>query len=177
MLDPAAVKEAFGRGSVSAATMDVPLRVPQTPVRKIGRLKGSIRAMLPGHVEAFRFTNFLRKGSQEIRIAAATVTLAEVRKNGDTWEFALHVAFDDAGDALDSHRNWILQNPAYLEGPDGKTIPYDSMETTQRDKNGIGLNYQFAIKELPAQGAFVYKTPAMIVTKDFHWELKDIRAP
>jgi hypothetical protein len=112
-----------------------------------------------------------------MRIAAAKVTLEEVRKNGDTWELAVHVGFDDAGDALDSHRNWILQNPAYLEGPDGKPIPYDSMETTERDKNGIGLSYQFALKELPASGAFVYKTPAMIVTKDFGYELKDIRLP
>ena len=165
--DPAAEKEAFGLGSASAVTMEVPLRVPTTPVRKIGRLKGSIRAMLPGHIETFRFANFLKKPPQVIRIAAAKVTLGEVRKNGDTWEFAVHVAFDDAGDALDSHRNWILRNPAYLEGSDGKPIPYDSMETTERDKSGIGLKYQFAMKELPAQGTFVYKTPSMIVTKDF----------
>ena len=175
--DPMAEKEAFGRGSVSAVTMEVPLRAPTTPVRKIGHLKGSIRAMLPGKMETFRFTNILKKGSQDIRIAAAKVTLEEVRKNSDTWEFAVHVAFDDAGDALDSHRNWILQNPACLEGPDRKPIPYDTMETTERDKNGIGLSYQFAMKELPAQAVFVYKTPVMIVTKDFPWELKDIRLP
>ena len=104
--------------------------------------------MLLGKVETFKFANLL-KGKQEKRIAAATVTLDEVRKNGDSWEVFVRLRFDDAGDALESHRNWVLQNEAYLEDAEGKPIQPDSMETTLRTKNEIGVGYVFAMAELP----------------------------
>ena len=122
--------------------------------------------MMLGKVETFRFADLL-KGKQEKRIAAATVTLDEVRKNGDSWEVFVRLRFDDAGDALESHRNWVLQNEAYLEDAAGKPIQPDSMETTLRTKNEIGVGYVFALPELPKNAAFVYKTPGMVVTKDF----------
>ena len=52
--------------------------------------------------------------------------------------------FDDAGDALASHRQWIFNNEAYLEGPDGKPIAYDTFETTAQGKNEVGVAYLFS---------------------------------
>ena len=60
------------------------------------------------------------------------------------------VRFDDAGDALASHRQWIFNNEAYLEGPDGKPIAYDSFETTAQGKNEVGMAYLF--QHRPAAG-------------------------
>ena len=84
---------------------------------------------------------------------------------------------DDAGDAFESHRNWVLQNEAFLEGPDGKPITFDSMETTERTKNEIGVGYVFALDKPPEKLAFVYKTPGTVVTKKFPYELKGIKLP
>jgi len=132
--------------------------------------------MLLGKVESFRFVDLL-KGKQEKRIAAATVTLADVRKNGDSWEIFIRLRYDNAGDALESHRNWALLNEAYLEDAGGKQIQPDSMETTLRTNNEIGVGYVFAMPELPKKAAFVYKTAGMVVTKDFPYEVHGVKLP
>jgi hypothetical protein len=174
--DPQAEKEAFPRVGSSAVEMDIALAMPANPLQEIASLTGSMRAMLLGKVETFRFADLL-KGKQEKRIAAATVKIDEVRKNGDSWEIYVRLRFDDAGDALESHRNWALQNEAYLDDASGKPIPPDSMETTLRTKNEIGIGYVFAMPELPKNATFVYKTPGIVVTKDFPYELRAIKMP
>ncbi|MGO9110120.1 MAG: hypothetical protein ACLP9L_12880 [Thermoguttaceae bacterium] len=174
--DPQAEKEASPGSGSSAVEMDIALAVPAQPLKEISSLTGSVQAMLLGKVEEFRFVDLL-KGKQEKRIVAATVTLDEVRKNGDSWEIFVRLRFDSAGDALESHRNWVVQNEAHLEDADGKPIQPDSMETTLRTKNEVGVGYVFAMPDLPKNLAFVYKTPGMVVTKDFRYELKGIKMP
>ena len=132
--------------------------------------------MMLGKVETFRFVDLL-KGKQEKRIAAATVTLDEVRKNGDSWEIFVRLRYDDAGDALESHRNWVLQNEAYLEDADGKPIQPDSMETTVRTKNEIGFGYVFAMPELPKKLVFVYKTRGNGRDQGFSVQVRGVKMP
>jgi hypothetical protein len=156
--------------------MDISLAMPAQPPNEIALLKGSLRAMVLGKVETFRFLDLL-KGKQKKRIAAATVQLDEVRKNGDSWEVFVRLRFDDAGDALESHRNWVLQNEAYLEDANGKPIQPDSMESTLRTKNEIGVGYVFALPDSPKNLAFVYKTAGMIVTKVFPYEVRGVKMP
>jgi len=174
--DPQAEKEAFPRLGTSAVEMDISLAMPAQPPNEIALLKGSLRAMVMGKVETFRFLDLL-KGKQKKRIAAATVQLDEVRKNGDSWEVFVRLRFDDAGDALESHRNWVLQNEAYLEDANGKPIQPDSMESTLRTKNEIGVGYVFALPDSPKNLAFVYKTAGMIVTKVFPYEVRGVKMP
>ena len=174
--DPQAEKEAFPRLGSSAVEMDIALAMPAQPLKEIASLSGTLWAMMLGKVETFKFENLL-KGKQEKRIAAATVTLDEVRKNGDSWEVFVRLRYDDAGDALESHRNWVLLNEAYLEDAKGKKIQPDSMETTERTKNGIGVGYVFALPDLPKDLVFVYKTAGMVVTKDFPYEVRAIKMP
>jgi hypothetical protein len=174
--DPQGEKEAFPRVGSSAVEMDIALAMPAQPLKEIASLKGVLRAMLLGKVESFRFVDLLH-GKQEKRIAAATVTLADVRKNGDSWEIFIRLRYDNAGDALESHRNWALLNEAYLEDAGGKQIQPDSTETTLRTNNEIGIGYVFAMPELPKKAAFVYKTAGMIVTKDFPYEVHGVKLP
>ena len=134
-------------------------------------------AMIPGRIETFRFTKLAGAKNVEQRIAGVTVTLEEVRKNNEAWEVRMLARFDDAGDALASHRTWIFSNEAYLEGPDGKPIAYDTFETTRQGKNEVGVAYLFNPDEPLDKLSFVYKTPGVIVTSGFDYELKDIRLP
>jgi hypothetical protein len=179
--DLQAAPEALPRPGCSAVEMDVALAMPAPGVREFASLKGSLHIMLLGRTESFSFGDLLKgnpqKGKQEKRIAAATVELADVRKNGDAWEFNVRLRYDDAGDALESHRNWALQNKVYLKDPAGKQIEPDSMETTLRTPKEIGVGYVFALNESPEKMTFVYETAGLIATKDFAFELKGIKLP
>jgi len=174
--DPQAEKEAIPPAGSSAVEMDIAMPMPTQPLKEIASLQGTVRAMLLGRVETFRFLNLLQ-GKQVKRIAAATVTLTDVRKNGDCWEVSVRLHYDDAGDALESHRNWALLNEAYLEDADGKQIPPDSMEPLLRTKTEIGVGYVFAMPELPKKAAFVYKTPGMVLTKEIPYKLREVKLP
>ena len=105
------------------------------------------------------------------------MTLERVEKNNDVWEVRIAVRFDDAGDALASHRTWIFNNPAYLEGPDGKPIAYDTFETTRQEKNEVGVAYVFNTDQPLDKLTFVYKTPGTIVNSSFDYELKNVELP
>ena len=164
-------------GDAPAVKLDLPLRLPSRDVRRIASLKGKLLAMIPGKTETFRFDKLAEAKNVEKRIAGVTVTLEQVSKNNEAWEVRMLVRFDDAGDALASHRTWIFNNDAHLEGPDGKPIAYDTFETTAQEKNEVGIAYLFNTDQPLAKLTFIYKTPGTIVNSGFEYELKDIELP
>ena len=182
--DRQAQREVPVDGEATAVKLDLPLQLPSRRVQQIASLKGKLLATIPGRIETFRFSNLADAKNVQQRIAGVTVTLEQVRKSsprplgeGTAWEVRITVRFDDAGDALASHRQWIFNNPAYLEGPDGKPIAYDTFETTAQGKNELGLAYLFRTDRPLTDLTFVYKTPGTIVTRGFDYELKDIKLP
>ena len=175
--DPAAQPEAPLSGEAPAVKLDLPLRLPPREVRQIASLKGKLLATVPGKIETFRFSKLTDAKNLEQRIAGATVTLEQIRKNRQGWEVCMKVRFDDAGDALASHRQWVFSNEACLEGSDGKPIAYDSFETTAQGKNEVGVAYLFNTTRPLEELTFVYKTPGTIVTSSFEYELKNISLP
>ncbi len=161
----------------AAVEMNLPLMLPPRSVTKIASLKGKLQAMIPGRIETFRFDKLAKAKNVEKRIAGVTVTLEQVSKNNEAWEVRMAVHFDDAGDALASHRTWIFNNDAHLEGPDGKPIAYDTFETTAQEKNEVGVAYLFNTDQPLDKLTFVYKTPGTIVNSGFEYELKNIELP
>jgi hypothetical protein len=160
-----------------AKLLTVPLALPPRDVRRISRLAGTIEAILPGRVETFRFKSLEKAKDVEQRMADVTVVLDEVRKNNQNWELRIRVRFDDAGESLQSHRNWIFENEAFLEGPDGKPVAYSAYETTMQSQREVGVAYLFNIDGPLNAYTFIYKTPGMILNADLDYELKEIPLP
>ena len=115
--DRDAQPEVSAGGGVPAVKLDISLRLPPREVREIARLRGKLLATVAGKIETFRFARLGEAKNVEQRIAGVTVILEEVRKSGQAWEVRMRARFDDAGDALASHRQWVFANPAYLEAP------------------------------------------------------------
>jgi hypothetical protein len=161
-----------------AKVLSIPLALPPREVRKIARLEGTLEALVPGKPEGFRFQNLAGAKNVEQRIAGATVLLEQVRKAPKGWEVQILLRFDRTEGALQSHRNWVLRNPAFLQGRDGKRIaPVPSPETTQRDASAVGIRYVFADQGPLDQYAFVYETPTAIFSLALEYEIKDVPLP
>ncbi len=160
-----------------AVKLDINLQRPPREIRQIASLQGKLRATLAGRDVTFRFAKLDGAHDVQQRIADVTVTLEQVRKSSDGWEVYIRVRFDDAGDALASHRQWIFDNAANLEGPDGKSIAYASVEPTAQEKNQIGLAYRFKTDRPLGELAFTYTTPGTIIDRAFPYELKNIDLP
>jgi hypothetical protein len=164
-------------GLKSAVELALPFALPPREAKEIARVKGKITASIPGRIEKFRFDDLLKAKNVEKRLAGVTVTLEQVRRNNEAWEVLVRARFDEPGDALASHRGWIFRNEAYLEGPDGKPIAYDTMETTLQTKNEVGVSYIFVLDKPPANLKFIYKTPIAIIGAVVEYELRDLKLP
>ena len=101
----------------SAVELVLPFAAPPREVKEIASIKGKLSAIIPGKVETFQFDNLMKAKNVEKHIAGVTVTLEGVQQNNEAWEVRIRVKFDEAGDALASHRGWIFQNEAYLGRP------------------------------------------------------------
>ena len=133
--------------------------------------------LVPSPPETFRFKDLEKAKNVKRRVANVTVAVEDVFKNNKLWEVAVLVVFDNPREALASHRNWVFGNPAYLEGPDGKAVPYASIETTKQTENEVGVGYLFDAPRPLAEYTFVYKTPTMIFSVPVPYEFKDIPLP
>ena len=165
-----------GKQHAAGTRLDVMLRLPPRDVKQIASLKGKLTATVLGKTETFCFKLADAKKPQQ-RIAGVTVAVEEVRRDDGACVIGMKVRFDDAGDALASHRQWIFSNDARLENADGTSIAYDSFETTAQAKNEVGLAYRFKTDRPFDALTFVYNTPGTIVRRDFEYELKGIELP
>jgi len=184
-----------GKSNAAMVKLEPMFRLPPRDAQRIARLKGKLQATIAGKAETFRFDNLTRANNVQQRIAGVTVSVEQVRKSNKAasadgshpnplskgeetlWEVRVHVRFDEAGDALASHRQWIFDNKAYLEGSDRKPIRYHSYETTLQTKNEVGIAYLFKTDRPLDECTFVYETPGTIINDSYEYELKDIPLP
>lgn len=157
--------------------LEIALALPPRDVKRIARLKGTVSALLPGEVATFRFEDLEDAKQVEERIAGVTVMLEQARKSGAAWEIRVRVRFDEASGALESHLNWIYDNKIYLEDPDGKPINYGMSTTTGHQENEVGMAYYFGVDGPLTGYGLVYKTPGLILSSEFDYELEDIELP
>ena len=162
-----------------ARIVELPLifALPGRESRKIATLSGELTALVPGKAAEFRFTGLEKNQRTEQRHGSATVTVDRVAKNNQIWQIFLRVTFDRGEGALESHRQWILNNEAWLETAEGKKVPYAGLETTRQTDNEVGLAYLFGIDEPLAGYTFVYRTASTIARLPVKFELKDLELP
>jgi hypothetical protein len=161
----------------TAAELSVPLELPPREATRIASLKGKLTALLPGKVQTFRFKDLAKAKNVEQRRAGVRVTVQEVRKNNEIWQVAVLLQFDKAGEAFSSHYDWFSRNKAHVEGPDGKPVENAGMEVIRRTETEVGIAYNFDLDKPLEQYTFVYQTPGLLITKEFAYEIKDVKLP
>jgi hypothetical protein len=179
--------EAEPEASVQEGTaqmeLEVPLQLPDRTTGKIRSLKGKLLALVPGPAADFHFPSppvaerNVPPRRLEQRKAGATVTIDQVRRNNAAWEVSLRVKFDSPSIALESHRNWILDNVVYFQDAAGRKIEPGGFEQTRQTKDEVGVNYFFDLPESPAKMEFVYRTPITIMEMTVDYEFRDLSLP
>jgi hypothetical protein len=163
--------------TLPAAEVQLPLVLPDRSVGKIAALQGQLSALLPGRIETFEFANLPEAKNVEQTRAGVTVSVDQVRKNVDVDEVRLTVRFDQALNALESHRNWIYNNEAYFVAPDGQRFEHAGLQAFRQADNEVGIAYMSDRDGGLAGCKFVYKTPALLIQLPVAFELKDIPLP
>jgi len=162
---------------MSAVELVMPISLPSRDVKQIKSLKGKLVAMVPGSVQTFTFDDLERARDVEIRNAGVTVTLEQVRKNVDLYDAYVRVTYDDASNALESHRGWIFNNEAYMEDANGQRIANIGLRGTRQGQNEAGIAILFDVEQGLRGCKFIYKTPALILNVPVEYELQNIQLP
>lgn len=159
-------------------SIEFPLRFmsPSRDKKQLASLKGRLEALIPGRLETYRFERIEKLKASELRQGGVTVALDEIEKNNELWEFRMRVIFDDAEGTLESHRNWVFDTMAHLEGPNKELVEAVSREATSEDENECGMSFLFAVDSLEGH-AFVYETPAAVARAPIDFELLNLELP
>ena len=168
--------EAMVNPGESSVLVPLAFSLPPRAMNKIATLKGNLSVLLPGPVESFRFEKLTAGAKSDQRRGGVKVILDQVRQNNLVWEVRVRVVFDKPGNALESHRNWVLHNEVFLESPDKQRINFAGLETTRQSDNEVGVAYLFDVESI-AGHTFVYETPAVLMSTTVPYELRDIALP
>ena len=172
--------EAPVEGNNAGVELEFPLKLPGRDVKKIASLKGNLSVVLLGREEEFVFADVSKAKGAEVQRGGVTVFLDRCRDNGESlFDVAVRVRFDKAGNALESHRGWIYDNPCYLIDKQGKQRDADGSEASLLDDNEVGISFKFALEDGESIAGYklVYKTPAAIIKVPVEFELKNIPLP
>lgn len=172
-----AIQEAQIRRGSSSTNFSLRTEPPPRKAQQIASLASKLTALVPGGIEDFKFAELDSGESQDVKKAGATVTLQQVRKNNQLWEVRLLVRFDETSGALQSHRNWILDNDAYLLDKDGERVEYAGFETTSRTEDSVGMAYLFDVEGDIGNYTMVYSTPALLLNVPVEFEVQEIPLP
>lgn len=164
-------------GAAAGTQIVLPLELHPADAKRIATLEGELAAILPGRTADFEFSNLDEVKSKEVRQGAARVLLERVRKNGELYQAFVRVRFDDAEDALESHRGWIYGNEAFLLDAKGQRIEPAASEATRQAPNEMGFAFLFAIDKPLAEHKFVYRTPTSLQRQGLKFKLSDLPLP
>jgi hypothetical protein len=175
--NPDLVLEIPPQGRAAKIELKLHVAAPPRASTTLKRLVGSVDVLLPADQHTFRFENLTDGKRQEQRAAAATVSLDSVRTRGEVLETTLRLKYEHPTNALESHRAWFYKNPAYVEDSTGKRTPPGSIELVRQSNDELTLNLLFPDAGDPARLAFVYQTPADLVTLPIAFDFADLPLP
>lgn len=145
---------------------------------EIVRLTGEISALLPG--KRRRFEMRLDEVAASQQYAAMTVSIESVRQNEPLHEVRVGVELDNADRSLESHRQWVYENEAYLEMPDGIRVDHLGYEVYRQTASGVGIGYLFDFggADAPPPGAkLIYESPTSVIKNVVPFILNGIPLP
>lgn len=170
------------------AFCDVPLSARLVPPEaKTLAIRGTLSAVACGARKDFTFDALDQKLDRAFtpasaRTAALLVTFSRLRtektKTGTYLAATLRYRYEEAHEAMESHRTWIYENDAMLLGPDGAEIVSERSELLRQTPNEIAAEIYFPVndeilKELSGW-KLVFPRPCGIYEVQAPFELKGI---
>lgn len=153
----------------------LPLQLPTGRPRKISTLNGMIEALIPGPQHAFEFP--LAKGKADSTVGSVTVEIDAIRPNGTLHEVRMLMKLGEANRSLESHQQWVFDNPAFVTASDGTRREHLGYQLFRQTGNEIGIGYLFDLGENVDDFTFHYKTPTGIVPTKVPFVIPEILLP
>ncbi|MDO4551263.1 MAG: hypothetical protein Q4C96_08445 [Planctomycetia bacterium] len=179
---------------------DIPLTVTDPTDWEILRtasavtVQGKLSAVIAGAKYPFTFTDLERKVNRMFPaetqyVASVLVTFSRLRKEvkpsaqdvekkENMLVATLRYRYHEAHGAMESHRTWVYQNPAWLESPTGQKIESTGYELLRQTTNEISLDLYFPQPNEDLKGwKLVFPRSTGIYAVEYDFQMKDIPCP
>ena len=153
----------------------LPMQLPAGTPQQIQSLSGIVRALIPGDSKTFELS--LTEPNASVQQDAMSVSIDQVRPNGALVELRVAIDLRDAQDSLESHRQWIFENEAFVRDDEGNRVDHLGYEVFRQTKSGVGIGYLFDIGDDWNGMNFVYKSPTSVSPNEVSFVLQDIALP
>lgn len=156
----------------------LPMQLPNRPSETIERLAGTLTAMIPGRREKFALV--LNEPAASQTEDQMTVSIEAVRDADPLREIRVGVELDSAGRSLESHRQWIFENEAYVILEDGTRMDHLGYEVFRQTDSGVGIGYLFDFSPAgspPPGSKLIYESPTSVAQDAVDFILNDIPTP
>ncbi|TWT76428.1 hypothetical protein CA13_69220 [Planctomycetes bacterium CA13] len=153
----------------------LPMQLPAGQPEKIETLSGMIKALLPGKRQKFELA--LSEPAASKKIDSMEVKIEAIRQNGPLHEIRVGVRLEDAGRSLESHRQWIFENKAFVRQADGSRAEHLGYEVYRQTSDGVGIGYLFDLGDDVGQSTFIYESPTAVVENEVSFVVQDIPLP
>ncbi|MEM0926487.1 MAG: hypothetical protein AAGJ83_10655, partial [Planctomycetota bacterium] len=160
--------------SLASSEFYLPFELPAASPNQIRSLTGKIESLLPGNRHTYKLD--LSKVGEEQTVESVTVKLERVVPNGGLFEIRFGVKIADAGRSLESHRQWIFQNPVYVLDHNGDRVENLGYELYRQTAEGVGLGYLFELDQIE-NAKLVYESPTSVVRNVVDFVMQDIPMP
>jgi hypothetical protein len=160
---------------LSMSEFFVPMQLPAGRPQKISAISGIIRALLPGPTKKFEIKS--DSADRSATAGSMTVNIEEIRPNGPLHEFRVAISLENAGRALESHRQWIYENEAYLLLADGTRADHLGYEVYRSGNAGVGIGYLFDVGDSYKGTTLIYQSPTSVVPNEVAFVIQDIPLP
>ena len=165
---------ATGR-EIPSTDLQLSLQLPAGSPTKLTTLSGQIRSMLPGETHRFDFP--LKTISASQTSGAVTVRLEDVRKNGELHEVRLGIDFEAPGQAMESHRGFLLDNPVFVTDAADARQEHLGYQLYRQSATGIGISYLFDLGDSAEAATLTYETPTAVVKNEIDFVIDNILLP
>jgi hypothetical protein len=155
--------------------VNVPLSLPSRQAERIERLSGVLVSLLPSHRHAFQFD--LAEPGDPQQEGGVTVRIENVRRHGELHEVRCLLQLDDPDRALESHRQWVFRNPAFVTRGDDQRVEHLGFQVYRQAGGEVGVGYLFDVGEDPAGAHFHYETPVAIVRTEVPFTIEGLALP
>jgi hypothetical protein len=160
-------------------TIDAALMVelPSREAKRIRRMSGSLIAAIPGAAVQLEFDELDKPGSKSQKVGNLSVTVEEIKKREEIYEFKILISLREAGQTMDSFRGWLMSHQAYVLDAKDQRVENVGWQTYQMNSEAVGLTYFFDLGDSVDGCRLVYAAPGAVAEQRVDFLLKDIPLP
>jgi hypothetical protein len=170
------VSEALLGKEATQTELRVSLMRPDRSTERLTELRGVVRAVMPLANHRFEFAK-LSGEPVEQTMAQVRLRLESARMHDELLDVQLTIEFLHPDLALESHRQWIFDQPAFLVASDGRSIDNVGFEITRQKSDQVGIGLLFDIREDLASYRLVCELPTGVARLELPFQLRDLPLP